>query len=115
MTKQSYRDEQDRSQLAQAATVLMTEAQQGAGRGEKEAPKSEDRYPLFWRIFGGTILSVVTLLAINVYQSFNASINDLRGSIGRLSEKHAELVHKDEFSSRMTSVWTSIIVSPCMR
>lgn len=80
----------------------------GAAPPDEDKPKSEDRIPLLWRIFGGTVLSILALIGVTSYTQFTNALNDLRSSIGRLSEAQTELVQKDEFSSRLTSVWNSI-------
>ena len=44
-----------------------------------EAPaKGEERISLFWRVFGGTLLSIAALVVITLYQQFNGSLNELR-------------------------------------
>jgi hypothetical protein len=70
----------------------------------------------FWKIFGGTLLSIATLVAITVCQYFNGRLNtlqadssyqstDLRKDLQRLAEAQAELLKKDEFNMRLKSVW----------
>ena len=82
-------------------------------------PKSEDRFTLFWRVFGGTILSIVALAAVTVYNNLSNNIselraelnrvnNDLRGEVARANESRADLTRKDEFNGRMTTVWDGI-------
>jgi hypothetical protein len=70
--------------------------------------KGEERISLFWRVFGGTLLSIAALVVVTVYQQFSNSLLDLRNSITHLNESRAELLQKDEFNSRMTSVWNGI-------
>ncbi len=79
----------------------------------------EDRFTLFWRVFGGTILSIFALAAVTVYNNLTTSVselrselhrvnNDLRGEVARANEARADLVRKDEFNSRLTTVWDGI-------
>jgi DNA repair exonuclease SbcCD ATPase subunit len=68
----------------------------------------EDRVSLFWRIFGGTILSIVALAAITLYNHQATSINELRAEINRLNEARAELVKKEEFNARTQNVWERV-------
>lgn len=75
---------------------------------EDKPAKAEDRIPLLWRVFGGTVLSILALVGVTVYQQFSSAIADLRSSVTHLNETHAELVAKGEFSTRLTSVWNSI-------
>jgi hypothetical protein len=97
--------------------VLRTSAE--AGKAGVKEESEEKRFPLFWRVFGGTLLSIAALVLINVYQGFSNGLHDLRNDmghlnndvrkeLGRLSETQADLVKKEEFVSRMTSVWDSV-------
>ena len=63
---------------------------------------------VFWRVFGGTIVSIVALVGITLYNSINTQISELRIEINKLNEARAELVKKDEFSSRITSNWDRV-------
>jgi len=85
----------------------------------KEEDKEEGKVPLFWRIFGGTMLSIVSLVFMSAYQSLSGGLaevrqemshlnTDLHKEIGRFSETQGELVKKDEVSTRIKGVWTSI-------
>ncbi|HEY1186272.1 MAG TPA: hypothetical protein VGE74_01385, partial [Gemmata sp.] len=71
---------------------------------EKAAPKKEEEHiSVFWRVFGGTILSIVALVTITIYNNMSSSIVELRAEVSREREARAELVKKDEFNSRVTS------------
>ena len=94
------------------------------------APRSEERGCGLWRIFGGTLLSIAALVFLTLCQYFNGSLNDMRAEVGRLSdelrkelghasgdlrkdlnrlcESYGELVKKDEYNSRLHSIWDSI-------
>ncbi|HEY1859731.1 MAG TPA: hypothetical protein VGG61_05230 [Gemmataceae bacterium] len=72
------------------------------------AGKGDERISLFWRIFGGTILSLVGLVVITAYQQLSSSINELRAELARQSEARSDLVKKDELNTRAASVWSSI-------
>jgi hypothetical protein len=69
--------------------------------------KPEERVSVFWRVFGGTILSICALLVINAYQSIGNSIHELRADLGRLRETSGDFVRKDEFNSRQTALWNA--------
>jgi hypothetical protein len=69
------------------------------------AKPGDEKVSLFWRIFGGTILSIVALVIITAYQSVTNSITDLRTSISHLNEAKAEFVKKDEYSGSRTRTW----------
>jgi hypothetical protein len=68
----------------------------------------EERVSLFWRIFGGTILSICALFVINAYQSMNGSIHEVRSDLGRLRETAGDFIRKDDFNSRQSTLWNSI-------
>ena len=72
------------------------------------APKGDEKISVFWRVFGGTILSIVALVVVTVYQQFSGALGELRSDMVRANEARAELLKKDEFNSRMTSVWNSM-------
>ncbi|MCX7699727.1 MAG: hypothetical protein N2039_02510 [Gemmataceae bacterium] len=73
------------------------------------APKSpEERVSLFWRIFGGTLLSITALGVLTAYQSVSSSISDLRNGLSHLSESKAEFIKKDEYAALRQRTWDSL-------
>jgi chromosome segregation ATPase len=92
------------------ATLLAAETLRSGGerRPAGDAPRGEERMSLFWRVFGGTLLSIAALVIITVYNQVNTSLTDLRKELNQLYENRAELLRKDEFSARLTSVWNSL-------
>jgi hypothetical protein len=81
--------------------------------------KGEEKLPVFWRVFGATLLSIAALVIITLCQHFAGHLNelhtemehisqDLRKDIAHLNENDANLVKKEDFNSRITSVWNSI-------
>src|SRR5262249_6686951 len=60
-----------------------------------EAAKEEKKLPMFWRVFGGTVLSIAALLAVTLYQQ-------LHGKIERISDTD---VNKDEFNDFKKTNW----------
>jgi chromosome segregation ATPase len=77
-------------------------------QGTLKSAKGEERISLFWRVFGGTLLSIAALVCITVYQQLTSTLGELRTNMNHLTESRAELVKNDEFNNRMTSVWSSI-------
>jgi hypothetical protein len=107
-SRPDWRNEQAAAARAQGNTLALAETLRvGADAGARPA-KGEDRVSLFWRICGGTVLSILALAAVTVYQQINASLNELRNDFGRLSESNADMVKKEEFNTRLTTVWNSI-------
>jgi hypothetical protein len=96
----------DRGRTAVAIETLRSATQ--SSRGDKVLPKEEERVSLFWRIFGGTILSIVALISITLYNNLSSGISELRAELSREREARAELVKKDEFQSRSQSQYERI-------
>ncbi len=57
---------------------------------------TEEKIPLFWRIFGATILSTVVLIAVTIFNNFTSTVTDLRNEISRINENRGDLVKKDD-------------------
>jgi hypothetical protein len=94
-----------RPHLLQAAEMLRSAA---ANTPEKGAgPRGEEKISVFWRVFGGTLLSIAALVVMTVYQQFSANLNELRAAINHINEVQGDLVKKDEVNSRVTPLWTA--------
>jgi hypothetical protein len=79
-----------------------------SGQIAQRSLKAEERVSLFWRLFGGTLLSIVALLCITAYQQFMNNLSDLRKDLNALTQSRADLVKQDDFNSRTTALWTSM-------
>jgi hypothetical protein len=93
------------------STILASETLRNSGAHEvvgPSAPRGEEKMGIFWRVCGGTLLSIAALVLITVYQSFSSSLNDLRNEIIRINDSRAELIKKDEVSTRLTRVWSEL-------
>ncbi|WP_020468990.1 AAA family ATPase [Zavarzinella formosa] len=107
----SYLDER-----SQTDTEVLTLG--NAGHHQENLPKSrrrqaepssgDERISLFWRVFGGTIFSIVALALVTVYNNLNATITELRNEVSRANEARSELVKKEEFNSRTQSFWNKL-------
>jgi hypothetical protein len=71
--------------------------------------KGEEKISLFWRVFGGTLLSIVALVGMTVYQQFSATITDLRQAILHLNETHADMVKKDDFEKEINDMRSGVV------
>jgi hypothetical protein len=108
-------------------TPVVATAMRGADLTETPPPKKEEEhYSLFWRVFGGTILSIVALVCITIYNNVSSSIAELRSEVnranetranavaelrndlGRANEARADLIRKDEFNSRLSNNWERV-------
>jgi chromosome segregation ATPase len=70
---------------------------------EKKIKSDEERMSIFWRVFGGTIISICALVGITLFNNFNNNLSELRSEIARINEARGDLVKKDEFNSRISS------------
>lgn len=71
----------------------------------KSTSHPDEKVSLFWRVFGGTILSIAALIGITLYNNQASSITELRAEVSRLNDARAESVKKEEFNSRTQSIW----------
>ena len=92
----------NRTNTAAASETLRNGAAGGA------AGKGEERISLFWRVFGGTLLSIAALVVVTLYQQFSNNLVELRNDMIHLNEARADLVKKDDFNNRLTSVWNGM-------
>jgi hypothetical protein len=98
---------QDEESLERNEEVAMLETARSAAESSEKASepkkKEEEGMSLFWRVFGGTILSIVALISLTLYNNMSASITDLRAEVSREREARAELVKKEDFNARVTA------------
>jgi septal ring factor EnvC (AmiA/AmiB activator) len=93
------------------AGVLTAEAYRNAELAAAPAAKEtkpEEKISIFWRVFGGTLLSIAALVVMTVYQQFSNSLNELRNNMNRLHETHVDMVKKEDYNARSTSIWNAI-------
>ncbi|OWK43188.1 hypothetical protein [Fimbriiglobus ruber] len=76
-----------------------------AARPQKPEKNDDERISLFWRVFGGTILSISALVVVTLYNNITNTLADLRSEVNKINEARADLIRKDEFNSRMSSNW----------
>jgi len=84
-----------------------------AMRAGTEAPKAatkpnEEGISIFWRVFGGTILSIAALVVITLFNNITSTLSELRGDVNKINEYRADLLKKDEFNTRMSSTWERV-------
>jgi hypothetical protein len=88
--------------------ILTNEALRQGEPVEAVPPKPEEKISLFWRVFGGTLLSIAALVLMTVYQQIANSLHDLRGDLNHVRELQVDMVKKDDLNSRTTSIWNSL-------
>jgi hypothetical protein len=99
------RDEDRSSQMLLAAETLRNAAHRHIHRTDK--PKGEDGggISMFWRVFGGTIFSIVALVIITAYTTMTGNLSDLRKD---LTQVQADQLKKDDFKSSLSTLWSTI-------
>jgi hypothetical protein len=93
------------------AAILTAEAVRNAelaAGASALAAKPEEKISIFWRVFGGTLLSIAALAVMTVYQQFSSSLNELRNNMNHLHETHVDMVKKEDLNARSTSIWTAL-------
>ncbi len=110
MPKQMDRDDEQQNRGTElAAGLAAAETMRNAAHHrDEEHAKSEEKVSIFWRVFGGTILSIVALAAVTLYNSLSSSISELRSELNKERECRADLVKKDEFNARITNQYERI-------
>ncbi len=97
---------QDSMDPAVVSEVMRSAAANTPGfTGEK---KDEEKMSLFWRVFGGTILSIVALVSVTLFNNISSSIADLRTEIGRERDARNALAKKEDMDSRVKSLYERI-------
>jgi DNA repair exonuclease SbcCD ATPase subunit len=95
-----------------AATVAAVETARSITSAPVAPPrddkKEEEKMSLFWRVFGGTILSIVALVSITLFNNLQSSITDLRSELSREREARATLAKKDDVDSRIKTQYDRI-------
>jgi hypothetical protein len=110
----------DRRNTAERAETigLATETLRRSASSEEPEQKGGG-ISTFWKVFGGTLLSIAALAIITLCQHFNGRLNalqtdieyqtnDLRKELGRLCETQTDLLKKDEFGTRLKTVWDEL-------
>jgi chromosome segregation ATPase len=71
----------------------------GGDRSNSDVKKvnEEEKISWFWRIFGGTILSMVALGTLTLYNNISTNLSDLRRELNQEREARAELIRKQDF------------------
>jgi hypothetical protein len=108
MTPRRFSDHEEGGDSIETTYVAETMRNKNSAHHQPPEKHGDEKISLFWRIFGGTILSIVALVVITAYQSISNSITDLRGSIAHVNEAKAELVKKDEYAAGRQRTWDKI-------
>ena len=93
----------DRSRAVARAHEATHVVRQSAAAGP--APPSGEKIPLFWQIFGGTIVGVLALIVVTAFSQLSSTATDLRRDV---SQVQSDQIHKDELNVRLNALWTSV-------
>jgi len=100
------KEEQSSSQILLAGETLRSAANRHHHHIRADKAKDGDGgISMFWRVFGGTIFSIVALVIITAYTQMTGTISDLRKD---LTQVQADQLKKDEFNNRLTAMWNTI-------
>jgi chromosome segregation ATPase len=109
--KQDECDESERTAATSGKLVVsetLRSAAESSGSKQAEPQKEEEHISLFWRVFGGTILSISALVIMTLYNNLSSSITDLRTELNHAQQAQADLVKKDDFNTRSTGLYERI-------
>src|SRR5258708_21882384 len=106
----SSREQKDDQRFGSAngATLAPMAGTLHSGQESAQNAKGEERISVFWRVFGGTLLSIAALVGITLYQQFANSLNELRSNVNNLHESRGDLVKTEDFNSRSNALWGAI-------
>src|ERR1700722_8647670 len=90
------------------AETLRSSAQSSADSGKEDKEDKGEHMSLFWRVFGGTILSISSLVVITLYNNLSTGISDLRADLNKERDAQANLIKKEDFNARSTAVFDRI-------
>jgi hypothetical protein len=89
------------------------DAAQSPSDSKPEKKGDDEKISLFWRVFGGTILSIVALVTITVFNNVSSTLSELRSEVNKANEARtqlvADVVKKEEFQTRMKSNWDRVL------
>ena len=90
------------------AETLRSTAQSLSSSKKDDEEKDGGHISLFWRVFGGTIISISSLIVITLYNNLSSGIADIRNDLNQERKAREDLVKKDEFNSRSTNIYDRI-------
>ncbi len=109
-----------------AAVIETLRSASESARAGEESLKDKDKdkddeggIPVFWRVFGGTVISILSLVVMTAYNGFTSSLaetkadlasltGDVRKEVARLDEGHAALIPRSDCETVMSTVWRNL-------
>jgi hypothetical protein len=71
-------------------------------------PEKHDPAPLFWRMFGSSVMAIACALGIVLYLQVTQSISSIRSDVTVLREGYVQLVPRSEYSKGHSQVSSEI-------
>jgi uncharacterized protein (DUF3084 family) len=108
---QNRKQSVDMEPLLRPGLAVATETLRNKGEAcqtDSAPARGEDKISMFWRVFGGTLLSIAALVVMTVYQQLSASISELRSAVARVNETHVDMVKKDDLNIRTSKIWDTL-------
>jgi chromosome segregation ATPase len=97
----------DASEAAANGKLVVAETLRSSAQSSSNSEDDEEKgehMSLFWRVFGGTILSISSLIVITLYNNLSTGISDLRADLNKERDARAELVKKDDYNTRSAAI-----------
>jgi len=105
----SRSDEGRNDSSEQLFPILASETARNSATPSHQPPQpvknGDEKLSIFWRVFGGTVVSIVALVVITAYQGLSGGIRELRTDLAHANEARAELIKKDEYSAARAKIW----------
>ncbi len=103
------RNEQSDSRCAPAAPLLAAEVlRNAAAPGAMKAPgKGEEGISPLWRIFGGTVLSIMALVAVTLYQQLTNGLSEVRHELEQRTAREEFLTSRSKTWEKMFEIQRS--------
>lgn len=90
------------------AETLRSAVQTSSSCNKEDKEEKGEHMSLFWRVFGGTILSISSLIVITLYNNLSTGISDIRADLNKEREARGDLVKKDDYNTRSNAVFDRI-------
>jgi chromosome segregation ATPase len=100
----SISSDKPENQLVVAET-LRSVSQSTQKAGKEDSDEKGEHISLFWRVFGGTILSISSLVVITLYQNLSSGIGDLRKDLNQERTAREGLIKKEDYNARSTAIF----------
>ena len=73
--------------------TAMAFSMRAAEDGREVKGKDEEKLSVFWRVFGGTLLSIGALVAVTLYNNITTTVAELRSAVDRANEARSTAVN----------------------